>query len=437
MSGYLNKFKTFSFDILMVLLVALTFLKYSNQMGNIYYVILVVISLILILFKANIFHLMPVALVTQMSFSDMRDNRDLTIVYGSIVMILLIIDILKNRKINKVGYLTLPLGLLSITAVITMINGISVYSNLVGFFQIFSVLLIYMYFLNTIDRKISYQILGKMFMYLSILVALESIHFVINSDIEIIEIIRMRRLDLGWENLNIIIYVNLLTIPLIAYLITNTKWKLPYMIASVFVIIPIMMTLSRSSIISVAIYIVLLIPLIIILDKHKIQLVIQGLLFVLILTMGLYYLEKDQIVSEYLKTLLDRDFDDFTGRIELIEIAWINFKVHPIIGTGGLFSTRYLISDAGYSSINYHNTIAQTMTLGTLGLLSFAFLLFRKVRLLFKSSDNIKWFILILLIVTIFVNGMVQPMYYYTSYMMFLFLILAMIEVKTIKTDTV
>ena len=436
MNGYLKTLKTFSFDILMVLLVALTFLKYTNQIGNIYFIILVIMSLILITVKANIFHLMPIALVTQMSFSDMRDNKDITIIFGSIVILLIVIDILKNRNIKKIGYLSLPLGLLSLSAILTMINGISTYSNLVGLFQIFSVLLIYLYFLNTIDNKTSYHILGKMFMYLSIIVALESIHFVTHSDIEIIDIIRMRGLDLGWENINIIIYVNLLTIPLIAYLITNTKWKLPYMIASVFVILPIMMTLSRSSIISVAIYIILLVPLILLLDKHKKLLIIQGFSFLIFVGVALFFLEKDQIVSEYLKTLLDRDFNDFTGRIELIDVAWVNFKDHPIVGTGGVFSSRYLIADAGYASINYHNTIAQTMTLGTLGLVAFSFLLFRKVRLLFRSDDNIKWFILILLLVTMFINGMVQPMYYYTSYMMFIFLILAMIEVKTVKTDT-
>jgi len=45
------------------------------------------------------------------------------------------------------------------------------------------------------------------------------------------------------------------------------------------------------------------------------------------------------------------------------------------------------------------------------------------------TKDSYKWFILILLFVTAFINGSLQPMYFYTTYMIYLFMILASIEV--------
>ena len=168
------------------------------------------------------------------------------------------------------------------------------------------------------------------------------------------------------------------------------------------------------------------------LEENKMALIIQGLMFIALLSMGLYFLEKDAIVSDYYLTLTERDVMNFDDRIELLKIAWENYKLHPIIGNGGIYSSRVLIGEAGLPSINYHNTIAQASTLGTLGLLTLIFLFYRKTKLLIKSTSNFKWFALILIYVTAFVNGMFQPMYFYTSYMVFTFMILASLETKEV-----
>lgn len=423
------------FDIYMVLILVLTFLRYTEYIGNIYFVILALFGLISIVLNKSIFYLLPLALAGQMSFKDMRENVDITIMFGSAILLLITIDVIVNRKLKKLGYLSLPLVLLAITGIFTAINGISIYASFVGWFQLFMISILYTYFLNTLDKETPYKTIGKLFMYLSILVSAEMVHFVAQSDLEFIEVIQLRSIDLGWENLNIIIYVNLVTVPLIGYLVTQARYKIFYMFASSFIILGIMLTLSRSSIISLAVFIVVLIPLIIVFDKNKKQLLIQGSLFLVILGILVFYFEQSNIISDYFKTLLDRDFDDLGGRWELIVIAWDNFLLHPVFGTGGIFSSRYLIEEAGYHSINYHNTIAQTTTLGVFGLGAFGFLCYRKFKLIFRAKDPFKWFAFVLIIVTVFINGMVQPMYYYTSYMMYLFLILALIEVKQNKKD--
>lgn len=423
------------YDIYMLLLIGFTYLKYTNQVGNIYFILMALIALTFIIIKRNVFYLLPIPLAMQMSFGDMRDNKDITIIFGSVIIILLIIDVVKNRKMKHIGYLTIPLSLLLIASTLTMFNGFSAYSNMVSWFQIFSVITLYIYFLNTIDKKIPYEILCKMIMYLAVLVTAEMLHFVLHSELEIIEVIAKRKIDLGWENLNIIIYVNLISIPLIGYLITTSKFKIYYMTIASFIVVGILLTLSRSSILSLGVYVLVLVPMIMYFEKNRLQLLLHSIGFAVVLLVALKLLENQDIVTGYMDTLLDRELTKFTDRLILLEIARDSFLKHPIFGEGGVFASRYIIADNGNTAINYHNTIAQTMTLGITGLLAFVFLFFRKFRLILQSMDSFKWFALVMLTVTALINGMLQPMYYYTSYMMYLFLVLAFIEVKKEQKD--
>ena len=159
------------------------------------------------------------------------------------------------------------------------------------------------------------------------------------------------------------------------------------------------------------------------------SLLIQGLIFLAFVSIGLYILESYDIISDYYSILTDRDLTNYDDRLVLLQVAWEQFKMHPIIGSGGIFSSRYHIADAGYAAINYHNTIAQVSALGIFGLVGFIFLVIRKIKLMLLTKDSYKWFILILLFVTAFINGSLQPMYFYTTYMIYLFMILASIEV--------
>ena len=68
--------------------------------------------------------------------------------------------------------------------------------------------------------------------------------------------------------------------------------------------------------------------------------------------------------------------------------------------------------------------------MGILGLLAFGYLFYKKTKLVLKSQSDFKWFVLVMIYVTAFVNGMLQPMYFYASYMIFIFLIIATIEVS-------
>lgn len=421
--------KTISYDLYLVLLVVLTFLSFIGILTEYLLPLFIIIGLVSVFTKRNVLFVLPIAFFIQMSFSDLRDDVRITAIYTAVLAIIILLDIIKNHKITKKGYLFIPLLILSVLSIITGINNAEFFITFAGWSQITSILLLYVYFVNTIEnREENFIYISKLFMYLSFLVTIEMIYYIYTSDLDTIQVIRTRIIDLGWENLNIVVYSNVVAIPLIGYLVLKSKVKVPYMMFSLVSILGILMTLSRSSILTVGVFVVILIPLMFFLEKNKLSLFIQGFIFSIFALIALYFLEQHEIVSEYYSTLMGRDLTYFDDRLALLMIAWDNLVAHPIIGNGGLYSSRYLIAETGRGSINYHNTIAQASSLGVLGLLGFGYLFYKKTKLILMSQSDFKWFALVLIYVTAFVNGMLQPMYFYASYMIFIFLIIAAIE---------
>jgi len=284
-----------------------------------------------------------------------------------------------NRKIIRRGQLTIPLAILTVLSIISGLNSPDFIITFTGWAQITSVLALYFYFVNTLENdELNFICISKIFMYLSLLVTIEMLYFVYSSDVELIEIIRTRAIDLDWANLNVIIYPNIVAIPLMGYLVLKSKIKLPYMIISLFIILGILLALSRSSILTLGVYFIFLIPLIFSFEKQKMSLIIQGFIFLMFTFLGLY-------------------------------------------------SSRYYL--VGLDGLNYHNILAQASTLGILGIFGLIYLFYLKTKVILKSSFSFKWFVLILIYATAFVNGMLQPMYFNPAYMIYIFLIIACIEV--------
>lgn len=427
-----NTLKKISFDIYMVGLLILTFFSYKGDLSNYFLVIIAVIGVFCIITKKDVFYVIPVPFFVQMSISNLRDNVEITTVFTVILVLLIVFDIIRNRTITKKGYLTAPLLILVIMSIVTHLNSPDTFTTFAGFMQIISVLGLYFYFVNTLEPgEDDFTKVAKIFMYFGALVTLEMMYFIYESGDLAINVIRSRSIDLGWENLNIIIYANIVSIPMIGYLISHTKVKLPYMIFALINVLGILLTLSRSSLLTIAVFVVILVPVMLKLEKQKMQLIIQGLLFIMVVSIGVYYAEKFELISDYIDAISSRNLTYVDDRIALLKVAWEQFKMHPILGSGGLYSSRVHLSELG--PLNYHNTIAQASTLGIIGMAGFIWLFFRKTKMMLHSESTFKWFAIILIYVTAFVNGMLQPMYFYTTYMIFIFLILAVIEVNNQK----
>ncbi|KFZ26123.1 MAG: O-Antigen ligase [Candidatus Izimaplasma bacterium HR2] len=431
-----NIIENIKFDLYLVLLAVLTFLSYLGYLTDYIIPLFVVVGVFAIFTRKKVIYILPIIFFVQMAFNDLSDDKSLITLYSFFVGALVVIDFIYNRKFVRLGVMTIPLGIFSILAIITAVNTPDLFTTFEGWIQITTVLVVYLYLVNTIDDdEVNFSHIAKIFMYISFLVTVEMLHFVVSHDLEPIEVIRRRLIDLGGVNLNLIIYTNILAIPLMGYVVLKAKVKLPYMLIALISATGILLTLSRSSIFTLAVYVVILVPVILYLEKNRLSLIIQGFIFFLLIAIGLYFLEQQDIVSDYFNTLFARDFGDYDNRFDIWLIAWDKLKEFPIFGSGGLYTSRYFMQDTGI--ISYHNIFAQASTLGILGIGALIYTFYIKTKMIISRNSDFIWFALILIYITAFVNGFLQPMYFNSAYMNYIFIIIASIEVysNTKKQD--
>lgn len=422
--------KTLKFDLYLGFVFLLTFLSYHYALNMLALALFLLVAVVTIYKTDNIIYLISLLFFIQMSTTIIRDDTEITTIFGLSLLPVLALDFIKHRKLTSIGALGLPLILFIDASLVSLFNAESLFVGFVGVILMASIFVLYVYFINTLNpSKETFEMIAKLFLALASLVTLQMVVVAINLERPLIEIISRRMIDLGWENINIVVYPNIFAIPLASYLLLKARFKMPYLIALTWVIIGISLTLSRSSLLSVAIYLVLLIPYVFVKSPYKLSFLSEIILFVLISSFAAYHIEDNyQLFTDYYEAINSRDWFRVTDRLDLA-IAGLNaFKDTPLIGTGGLFSSRFVLEDYGFNAINYHNTFIQTLTLGTLGIIAFIYLQIKKFLLVIKIDPIKRYIVLVLLFVTIIVNGMFQPMYYYATYMFYLFLVLASVE---------
>lgn len=419
--------KKIEYDLYLVLLGVLAFLSYTGFMTDFLLPIYLIIGIYLIIKKANVLYLLPLAMFLIVGAVGLRDHVRVTTILTISFVVLIVIDFIRNRKFTKLGKLFLPLSVLTALSIITIFNAPDTFSWFAGLVQMLSALGLYFYFVNTIDGDPdNFKKISKILMYLGMFVTFEMIHYLIGTETEILTIIRLRQINLGWENLNVIIFTNIMAIPFIGYLITQSKVKLPYMIFALINIVGILLTLSRSSILTLGVMVVIAAPIIFFKEKNKKNLIIQGIGFLFIVIICGLILEKFGVITGYFDSLFGRDLLHFEDRRVLLEVAWDVFKKYPLFGGGGLYTSRVYLKV--YGSLNYHNTIAQVSTLGISGLIAFAYLFVEKTKVILRGKSEVKWFLLIMIYATAFINGSLQPMYFYTTYLVVIFMMMAAYE---------
>lgn len=418
---------TNSYDCYLIGLGLLTYLSYVYDLHMFLLPLFIIISGYFVYKKASFLYIIPTAFFLQMSAQNLGFSSPLAITYIIIYVLLIITDVIVNRKVTKIGVLFDPFLVLVIASVLTIVNAPTIELWLGGMYYILVAFLSYLYFTNATDNdKGNLVKVTKIFLYTSVLVTFQMFHIIGVSELDILTVISQRRIDLGWENINIVIYVNLLAIILATKLMIDSKFKAYYMILTLLSTIGVLLTLSRSSILTIAIYCLFIIPYVVIKSKNKVNLVINGLIVVIFMLVMWFVIESGGIGTGYVEALFSRDIFNYDNRYELLVIAWGEFKSHFIVGSGGLYTSRYYLSDIG--ALNYHNTIAQVSTLGTIGLLGFIWLFYEKIKMIIKKNSSWKWIVLILVIGTAFINGSFQPMYFHVNYMLYLLLLLATFE---------
>ncbi len=423
-----NILKNITFDLYLVLLAVLSFLSYLGYFTEYIMPLFIVFGLIAVFTRKKVIYILPIVFFVEMVYRDLNVISNIVSVYTFSVGALLVLDIVWNRRITKIGVMTIPLIIFSILGLVTFINSPDYLISFEGWAQTSVLIAIYIYLVNAFDDdEINFSHISKLFMYLGMLITFEMILFVSSSDLLPMDVITRRLINLGDKNLNLVIYANLVSIPLIGYLILKSKIKIIYMFFGLISAVGILLTLSRSSIFTLGVYILLITPLIFYLEKNKKNLIIQGIIFFLLLGGALLLLEHYNFVSEYFATLFERDFTEYGVRYELIEVAWIQLKEFPLFGSGGVYISKYYLETRGI--VSYHNILAQTSTLGLLGIGALFYMFYAKTKMICSKNSDFIWFAIILIYVTAFVNGMVQPMYFNSSYMNFIFIIIASIDV--------
>lgn len=418
----LNQFETF-----IASLAILSYLSYTGIMTDVYIPFLIGLTFLFIVLRKDVTYLIAIPVFLQMSTSGLLGDPKKTTIYTILFVALVIFDFFYNRKPKTLGKMFVPILILIGASILTGINTIDAWGWFVGIYQVGTILFVYLYFLNTTydDPKTYLTRISKMFLYAGVLVTFELLYVINSSDFEPILAIQ-RRIGVGWENINVAIYANIFSVILVTNIIQNSKYKVYYMALAILSATGILLSLSRSSILTLGVFLVFIIPYIIFKSNKRVNLIIQGISILIILTFTLWILERNGLVSGYLETLIGRDFFSFENRTVLLEVAWKQFKMHPIFGTGGIYISRYYLTEFG--TMNYHNTIAQISTLGLVGIGAFIYFFVVKTKIILSKNTEWKWIIFTLVYVTAFVNGWFQPMYFYTTYLLYLFIVLSIYE---------
>lgn len=430
MDNVISIIKKYNFDVYMAMLVIITLFSYVFHL-QLFLAIVVCIALPILIFKkSSIVYLIPLLFILKMSISSYSEYSGYRMYYSLIVATFLIFDFFKNRKLHKFGRLAIPFILLIVASILSAFFGPSLMSGAMSVYMMGLFFAAYLYFVNTLKKDDMINVI-KVLLYFSILITSEHIYLIFIDGTFPESFISRANLRIGWANINFAVFVNLIALPLVAYLIIITKKNYYYMYGFLFVVFGILLTRSRSANITLLVILILLIPIVLYYADSKRRLIRNAAIVLFTVAIGIAPFIYNGMIEEFFKVIISREFVLDDARIEIFKVGWDQFLKYPVFGSGGIYSSRVYLDEFGPN--NYHNILLQTLTLGIAGLAAFIYLWFEKIKLLFRSVNKYKWFVLVMLLTTTFVNGLVQPVYYNMNYSIYMLLVVASFEVAASK----
>ena len=85
-----TQLKEFTYDAYLIVILILTFFSFIGPMQPYLLPLLVGMGVLMILAKKSVFYVIPIPFFIQMSFSDLRDNVQVTTVYSLIFLVLIV-----------------------------------------------------------------------------------------------------------------------------------------------------------------------------------------------------------------------------------------------------------------------------------------------------------------------------------------------------------
>lgn len=390
-------------------------------------------AIVVVYLKKDILYLLPLLAMAPFHITGNREFQlPLTIYYLAILPVIGT-DFVLNRRFRRYGALSVPILLLVLAAAISMLNSPYFFIGLNGFLILFGTYAAYLYLINTLEAK--EDLLEKtayFFAALSVIVFVQLGLLAYQSPLPIYETIRMRDMNFAWIANTEVIYMNLLAMPLAGYLLVKKRFHLPFFGLLAMNLAATVAVFSRPAIMSALVILAATMAYAFLKSRRKPFFIGELTVFLIIVLGALYVVDMEYgLIRNLARDLLRTNLTDIRLLIRPIWFAYYIILDNPLIGTGGIVSTEALqrLNDAGHD--HYANVFLQTLTMGVIGLAAFCYLLFHKVRLFLKAGSAIRFFAFLLLLVTLFVQGVFEPMYYHHLFILGFFLLIAAIEVDT------
>ncbi len=263
--------------------------------------------------------------------------------------------------------------------------------GIVGVLQTFAFVYFYMYFHNR-KEKGDQEYLAKTYSLFGLAIFIEFIIFILGFkgtytwD---------KSIELGWGVTNSIAMVLLTILPLIVYYLFKHPKHLFITALIIALVTLLVLTLSKAAYIAFAI---LIVPFLIFskiyydkTNKKKLFWITFGTSLVLGVAAFFIASSQEKLVEgfrEYILRMDERGWFNDVARLEIYQYAWTLFKQNPLLGTGSFTAAHYLTIGFDAPLLkHYHNYVMQMLaTVGSVGFLSFAFLLFAMIRKAFSYS---------------------------------------------------
>jgi len=393
--------------------------------GLIFYAVLVMT--LLIAMKDTIY-VYPLLLSGMFMIRDYSWESATVPIYMIIIAILFFVGMVIHLIRYKVkfwqGRMRWPLLLMIASAILTLVNtGISLL-----FLLNITVMLIYVgtyfFFRNTLGKSHIHYLMKAM-MISGLLIASQVFIYYVTVD-SFNDAILYGFLDLGWGSANIVATYFILFIPASFYYIRMQRNNFLYVLAAGFQILMLLLTLSRSGIITFIIEGIFL--LIYVFSGTHWKETLRNIFIVIASIFIIVYLNLDVF---YILFVHFQDVFFFgTTNIDVYQLAIARFLLHPLFGSG-----LTTLASENTPLFFYQNTILLTMA--SFGLVGLVALIWQFVAIYKLLNHQYKYQTVLLGLSILFANiqGIIDNVYYLPQFMIALFLMIALIEKSNVDFD--
>ena len=384
----------------------------------------------ILIFSKNSIYILPFLLNGIFMLSQTEWDTGLVPIYLFLSPIVMIIGMIIHSIRFKVkilrGKFLVGIALYALAIVLSTVVNTDVYnmSTVLIFAYAVFIVLLYGFFANTIQGDNSLYLI-RVLVILGLLISSEVLLFYLTiylneGSAAVHTALETKQIDLGWGISNFVATYLIMFIAAITYFIKKYKMHIFWTVLALFEISMLLFTLSRAGLLAFLATSVFLILFMFIKYDHKLKLLLNLFLAVIVFG-GIIYFTKDYFITviERLQNLL---LDD-SGRIELWEEAVVIIKANPIFGKG-MFARS-----TGENELRmFHNTILHTLAcFGVIGGLALVVQFFSILRI-FLYKINQEKAILLIALIGANIHGMVDNVYLMPPYMVLMFVIIAVVE---------